>query len=76
LRHRFRELWRGRNVKGIQFVVDEKGKKTAVLIDPKENANLWEDLYDSATARQRRDEPRETLESVKKRLHQQGKGNS
>ncbi len=60
-------------MKGIQFVTDETGRKTAVLIDLKKYGELWEDIYDSLLARQRADEPRETLESVKKRLRKQGK---
>jgi hypothetical protein len=55
-------------MKGIQFLVDEKGKKTAVLIDLKRNANLWEDFYDVALARGRKGERRESLASVKRRL--------
>jgi len=53
---------------GVQFIVDEHGKKTAVVIDLTKNAELWEDFYDRALARSREGEPRETLESVKKRL--------
>ena len=37
-------------VKGVQFLVDEPGKKTAVLIDLRKNAELWEDFYDRALA--------------------------
>jgi len=55
-------------VKGIQFLVDERGKKTAVVIDLRKNAELWEDFYDRALANSREDEPRESLESVKERL--------
>lgn len=55
-------------VKGIQFVVDEYGEKTAVMIDLRKNAELWEDFYDRAVASSREKEPRETLESVKERL--------
>jgi len=60
-------------MEGIQFVVDDKGEKTAVLIDLKKHGELWEDFYDSLIARARADEPRESLESVKERLRQQGK---
>jgi hypothetical protein len=64
-------------MKGVQFLVDEKGNKTGVLIDLKRNATLWEDFYDVALAQSRVDEPRESLESVKRRLmrskrHQHG----
>lgn len=62
-------------MKGIQFVTDEKGEKTAVLIDLKKYGELWEDIYDNLLAEQRANEPRETLESVKKRLRQLGKLN-
>jgi hypothetical protein len=55
-------------MKGVQFLVDEDGNKTAVLIDLKRNAELWENFYDLALARARKSEPRESLESVKRRL--------
>jgi len=61
--------------KGIQFVIDEKGEKTAVLIDLKKHRKIWEDFYDSLIAHSRHDEPRESLESVKQKLRQQGKLN-
>ena len=60
-------------MKGVQFVVDEKGQKTGVVIDLREYAELWEDFYDIAVARARRDEPRESLESVRRRLRVNGK---
>lgn len=60
-------------MEGIQFVIDDKGEKIAVLIDLKKHSELWEDFYDSLIARLRADEPRESLESVKERLRQQGK---
>ena len=55
-------------MKGIQFVVDDAGRKTAVVIDLKKNPRLWEDFYDRVLAEERASEPRETLESVQKRL--------
>lgn len=60
-------------MKGVQFVVDEHGEKTAVVIDPKKFSEVWEDFYDSAVARKRAREPRESLESVRKRLRRHGK---
>ena len=60
-------------MKGIQFVTDDEGKKVAVLIDLRKHSDLWEDFYDSLTARARAEEPRESLETVKKRLRKQGK---
>jgi hypothetical protein len=55
-------------MKGIQYLVDEQGNKTAVQIDLKKNARLWEDFLDLALARERRNEPRESLETVKRKL--------
>jgi hypothetical protein len=63
-------------MKGVQFVVDEHGNKTAVVINLKQNSELWEDFYDSAVAHSREKEPRESLESVKKRLLARGKSRS
>jgi hypothetical protein len=60
-------------MEGIQYVTNDKGKKVAVMIDLKKYGELWEDFYDSLTARLRAKEPRETLESVKKHLRKQGK---
>jgi hypothetical protein len=56
----------GSNIKGIQFVLNDKGDHTAVIINLKKHGDLWEDFYDSLTAKQRKDEPRETLDTVKK----------
>ena len=55
-------------MRGVQFVVDEGGQKTAVVIDLKQHSELWEDFYDRALARKRRREPRESLASVKARF--------
>ncbi len=59
--------------KGIQFVTDPEGKKTAVQIDLKKHGGLWEDFYDLLIAKQRKDEPRESFEYVKRRLRRAGK---
>ncbi|MBL0173838.1 MAG: hypothetical protein IPP94_00965 [Ignavibacteria bacterium] len=55
-------------MRGIQYLVDDNGVRSAVLIDLKKNARLWEDFYDIAVAKSRAKEPRESLESVKHRL--------
>jgi heterodisulfide reductase subunit A-like polyferredoxin len=60
-------------MKGIQYVVDEAGEKTAVMIDLREYGELWEDFYDRVVAHSRQDEPRESLESVKESLRRHGK---
>jgi PHD/YefM family antitoxin component YafN of YafNO toxin-antitoxin module len=56
-------------MKGISFVVDAHNNKKAVMIDLSEYGELWEDFYDSLLAFQRKDEARESIESVKQNLH-------
>jgi len=60
---------------GIQFVVDGKGAKTAVVIDLKKFGDVWEDFYDTLIAQGRLNERRESLASVRKRLQRKGKLN-
>ena len=55
-------------MRGVQFLVDEAGAKTGVLIDLKKNPELWEDLHDRTLVKTRRKEPRESLETVRRRL--------
>ncbi len=52
-------------MKGIQFVVDEAGKKKAVLIDLEEWGELWEDFYDILVSQSRRNEPTVAWEDLK-----------
>jgi hypothetical protein len=63
-------------MEGIQFVTNDKGRKVAVMIDLRKYGDVWEDMYDSLIARARAKEPRESLDSVKKRLRKQGKLNA
>lgn len=59
-------------MEGINYVVNDKGEKTAVLIDLKKYGDLWEDFYDSLIAAIRSEEPRESLDAVKEKLKRQG----
>jgi len=60
-------------MKGVQFVIDEHGEKTAVVIDLKRHSDVWEDFFDVAVATSRQDEPREALAAVKRRLRRASK---
>ena len=62
-------------MEGIQYVTNEKGHRTAVLIDLQKHRDAWEDFYDGLIAKQRAKEPRESLSAVKKRLRRMGKLN-
>ena len=55
-------------MKGVRFVSDEAGNKTAVLIDLRRHRRIWEDLYDAMVAESRKHEPRVPWEDVKQRL--------
>ena len=50
---------------GIDYVVDKRGRKTAVVIDLKRHRRLWEDFHDAMLAQKRKHEPRESLEAVR-----------
>ncbi|HTY26416.1 MAG TPA: hypothetical protein VMC85_25035 [Desulfomonilaceae bacterium] len=63
-------------MEGIQFVTNDKGEKVAVQIDLRKYGDLWEDVFDTLTARKRAKEPRESLDSVKERLIKQKKLNA
>ncbi len=60
---------------GIEFVVDDKGAKKAVVIDLRKFGDVWEDFYDTLLAQSRVNERRESLASVKRRLQRKGKLN-
>ncbi|MBU0513070.1 MAG: hypothetical protein KKD28_01660 [Chloroflexi bacterium] len=61
---------------GIQFVMNDQGQQTAVLIDLSKYGKVWEDFYDTIIAQLRTDEPRESLDFVRENLQQQGKLNA
>ncbi|MEY2976448.1 MAG: hypothetical protein RLZZ435_585 [Cyanobacteriota bacterium] len=44
-------------MKGVQFLVNETGEKTAVQIDLEQWGDLWEDFYDVMISHLRREEP-------------------
>jgi len=55
-----------------QYIVDQSGKKTAVVLPMEGYRRLLEDLHDLAVVAERRDEPAVTLEDLKRRLRQDG----
>ena len=50
---------------GIQFLTDEKGRKTAAVIDLKVHKALWEDIQDVLVSKARRLEKGVSLDKVK-----------
>ena len=57
-------------MKGVQFVVDDSGKKRAVLIDLSEWGEIWEDFYDVLVSESRKDEPTVPWQELKAEMEQ------
>lgn len=55
-----------------QFIIDPKGKKTAVILPVKEYERLLEDLHDLSVVAERRREPTISLNELKRRLKKDG----
>ncbi len=60
-------------LEGIQFVTNASGERTAVLLDLGIYGDLWEDFYDILVARERENEPQESINDVRNILIAQGK---
>ena len=54
------------------YVVDAKGRKTAVLLSLEQYERLLEDLHDLAKVAERRDEKTISLDELKRRLKKDG----
>ena len=55
-----------------QYVVDTKGRKTAVILSLKRYEQVMEDLHDLAIVAERREEKPISLEEMKRRLREDG----
>ena len=55
-----------------QYIVDDKGEKTAVVLSLEEYEELIEDIHDLAVIAERRDEPTISFDELKKRLKTDG----
>ncbi len=60
-------------MRGVQFLVNGRGQKTAVVIDLKTRADVLQDFYDVLLTRRRADEPRGSLAAVRRRLVRAGR---
>lgn len=61
-------------MKGLheQFIVDESGKKKAVILPIEDYEELLENLHDLAIIAERKDEPTVSFDEIKKRLEADG----
>lgn len=55
-----------------QYIVNEKGQKTAVVLPFEEYEKLLEDIHDLTIVAERRDEPAISFDELKKRLKEYG----
>jgi PHD/YefM family antitoxin component YafN of YafNO toxin-antitoxin module len=55
-----------------QYVVDAKGRKTAVILSLDQYERLLEDLHDLAVVAERRDEKAISFDELKRRLEKDG----
>ncbi|MGG6237340.1 hypothetical protein ACQ4N7_01780 [Nodosilinea sp. AN01ver1] len=62
-------------MRGIQFLVNEDGEKTAVLLDLQEWGDLWEDFYDILVARSRSEEDTVSWSDLEAELDQENATN-
>ncbi len=62
-------------MRGIQFLVDENGEKTAVLLDLQEWGDLWEDFYDILVSRSREAEETVAWSELEAELDQENMTN-
>jgi hypothetical protein len=55
-------------LKGVQYLVDASGKRTAVVISLEEWGEIWEDFYDVLVSESRKGEPTVDWEILKAEL--------
>lgn len=60
-------------MRGVKYLYNSKGKRTAVLIDLERSSALWKDLLDVAIARTREKEPTESWTVVRRGLERAGR---
>jgi hypothetical protein len=58
--------------KSEQYIVDEKGKRTGVVLPLRQYQKLLEDLHDLAVVAERRSEKTISLNEMKRRLKRNG----
>lgn len=52
-------------MEGLSYIVDDRGRKRAVVVDLERHGDLWEDVYDAMIAEAREGEERLDWESVR-----------
>jgi hypothetical protein len=55
-----------------RYVTDRQGKRTGMVLSPKQYSRLMEDLHDLAVVAERRSEKPIGLDEMRKRFHKRG----
>lgn len=55
-----------------QYVIDNRGRRTGVILSTQQYRRLMEDIHDLAVVAERREEKPTTLAAMKRRLHKDG----
>jgi hypothetical protein len=55
-------------MKGVEYIIDDRGKKRAAIIDLNIYRHLWEDIHDILMIESRKEEPRIRWENVKEKM--------
>ena len=64
---------RMKTLRGVKYLRDASGHRTAVVIDLRRHRLLWEDFADAALAKQRARAPKESLTIVRACLKRAGR---
>jgi len=56
----------------VEYIVDEKGQKKAVLVPIEDYEELLEDIQDLAVIAERKEEPTISFDEIKKKLKKDG----
>ena len=62
-----------KTLRGVKYLRDASGRRTAVVIDLRRHRALWVDFADVSLAKQRAREPKESLAAVRARLARAGR---
>ena len=60
-------------MRGIEYLVDNQGRKKAVVINLRKWGKLWEDFYDAMVYEARKDEPTVPWETIKAEMEEADK---
>ena len=59
-------------MKGVNYLIDEKGTKTAVVINLNEYGRIWENFHDIMISNMREKEDKISWKSLKAEMKEQG----